>query len=487
MTAGTGPIVIASNRGPVAFVRTEDGSVVQRRGVGGLVTAVGGAVRGRNATWVAAAITAEDRARAGAGKGAFDVDLRPGATDPSSVHVRLALLDQARYDLYYNELSNRVLWFLHHDLWETPRLPTFGHGDADAWEAYREVNARFAELLAEHGDDGGAALPQDYHLSLVPAELRARRPDMPIALFWHIPFSAPDTYRVLPDEWGSALLEGMLAADVIGFQTDRWAGNFMACCREVLGARTRGRTVTVGERSTRIGVFPIGVDAGQLLEEAARPEVARAAASIEQLVGDRTMILRVDRTELSKNILRGFLAYETVLERRPDLHERVIHVAMLTPSRRGVPEYQEYMQACKARAARINERFGTASWQPLVLEIEDDFARTLAGYQRYDVLVVNPVFDGMNLVAREGPLLNEHDGVLVLSRNAGAAAELGPGSLIVNPFDPVGTARALEQAVDMAAGERRELAGRLKPLARGTPPERWLRAQLKELSRPRAS
>jgi trehalose 6-phosphate synthase len=470
------PIVVASNRGPIAFVRTEDGNLVQRRGVGGLVTAVGGALRGRDASWVAAAITPEDRARAA--DEPILLDMGGGR-----VRLRLVAVEQDRYDAYYNELSNRVLWFVHHYLWETPRAPAFGADEQNAWLAYKDVNQRFAQLIAEEASGDTVALPQDYHLSLVPALLRKERPDMPIASFWHIPFCQPDQFRVLPDAWATELLEGMLGADVIGFQTERWAGNFLACCRESLGARVRGRNVTHGGRSARVGAFPIGVNAKELEEEAAKEEVARAGQEIDRSVSDRLLILRVDRTELSKNILRGFLAYEQLLERRPDLHRRVVHLALLTPSRRNVIEYQEYMRACTARADRINERFSTPDWIPLILEIADDYPKTLAAYRRYDVLIVNPVYDGMNLVAREGPLLNERDGVLVLSRNAGAAVELAPAALLVNPFDPQGTSAALETAVDMPPAERKQRAARLRPLASGTSPERWLGAQIKEVAR----
>ncbi len=473
------PIVVASNRGPVAFARAADGTVVQRRGVGGLVTAVGGALRGREAAWVAAAITAEDREQAGRGPFVYEV----GGT---SVRVRLAALDQTLYDGYYNEFSNRILWFLHHYLWDTPRAPEPAIVETDAWSAYGTVNERFAELIADEAPESATALPQDYHLSLVPGVLRAKRPDLQIGTFWHIPFCQPDQYRVLPDEWGAALLRGMLAADAIGFQTQRWADNFTACCREVLGATVKGRHVGVGDRSARVGVYPVGVDVDLLRMQAAKPEVLDAAKRIDELIGDRTLLLRVDRTEPSKNILRGFIAYERLLERRSDLHGRVVQLALLTPSRRAIPEYAEYMRACLARAQQINERFSTPDWHPLIVDESDDFPATLAAYRRYDVLVVNPVFDGMNLVAREGPVLNERDGVLVLSRNAGAAAELNP-AFLVNPFDADGTADAIEQALDLSDGERRARAFALKGLAPGVPPAEWLGRQIKDVQRRRAT
>jgi len=473
------PIVVASNRGPVAFTRAPDGSIEQRRGVGGLVTAVAGALRGREAAWVAAAITELDREQATAGP--FTVDV--GGT---TVRVRLAALDKKRYDAYYNEFSNRILWFLHHYLWETPRAPAPGPDEGASWDAYRAVNDRFAELMADEAPEGAMALPQDYHLSLVPGVLRARRPDLRIGTFWHIPFCQPDQYRVLPDVWAADLLRGMLAADSIGFQTQRWADNFMACCGDVLGARIKGKVVSIEGRSTRVGIYPVGVDVELLRSQAEQPAVAEAAKWIDDLVDGRTLLLRVDRTELSKNILRGFIAYERLLERRPDLHGRIVHLALLTPSRRAIPEYQEYMHACRARAEQINERFSTPDWQPLIVDESDDFPAALAAYRRYDVLIVNPVFDGMNLVAREGPVLNERDGVLVLSRNAGAAAEL-TAALLVNPFDADGTTDAIERALGMSAGERHERANRLKELAPGMSPATWLSAQIKDVMRQRGT
>lgn len=473
------PIVVASNRGPVAFARADDGTIHQRRGVGGLVTAVGGALRKREAAWVAAAISEEDREQAARGPFVFDVG-------DTAVRVRLAALDEKLYDAYYNEFSNRILWFLHHYLWDTPRAPEPSSVEGEAWDAYATVNERFAELIADEAPEGATALPQDYHLSLVPGVLRAHRPDLRIGTFWHIPFCQPDQYRVLPDEWGAALLRGMLDADAIGFQTQRWADNFTSCCREVLGATVKGRNVSAGDRTARVGVYPVGVDVDLLRMQAATPEVADAAKRINELVGDRTMFLRVDRTEPSKNILRGFIAYERLLERRPDLHGRVVQLALLTPSRRAIPEYIEYMRACIARAEQINERFSTPDWQPLIVDESDDFPATLAAYRRYDVLVVNPVFDGMNLVAREGPILNERDGVLVLSRNAGAAAELDP-ALLVNPFDADGTADAMARALGLSAGERHERAVALKERAPGVPPAEWLGRQIKDVQRRRAT
>lgn len=475
-------IAVCSNRGPVTFERATDGSIVPRPGLGGLVTVLSGALRGREATWVAAPMSAGDREMAARNGGRAHLDVAG-----SKVSLRFAEVDPPDLDRYYSGFANGVLWFLHHFLWDIPGTPSFGPAEREAWEAFGRVNAVLAATLAEEAPNGAAALPQDFHLSLLPPMLREARPDLAIASFWHIPFCQPDEYGILPDAWGRSLLEGMLGADLIGFQTRRWAANFLACCREVLGARVSRRTVRHGDRTIRIGIYPVGVDPAALEEEAHRPEVSAEAESIERFADGRVLVARIDRTEPSKNILRGLSAFEMMLERRADLRGRVAHLALLIPSRREVPGYEEYLSACCDRAERINARFATVDWQPVKLEIDDNFPRTVAAYRRYDVLVVNPVFDGMNLVAREGPVLNRRGGALVLSRNAGAAAEIGSAALLVNPFDVIETAAAIERGVERALAispeDRRRDAARLRRLARGTPPGRWLDAQLRDLSR----
>lgn len=460
MTSG---LVVASNRGPIGF--DEDGTPT--RGSGGLVPSLRGALAHTKATWIAAAITPGDRLRAG-----IVADAIEGAT------VRLLDIPPEEFGPYYNRLANRVLWFVHHYLFDPPRTPVYDRADGEAWDAYRSVNRRFAEAIAEEAAEGATVLVQDYHLAVVPPMLRALRPDVAIGHFWHIPFAGPDYLRLLPDSWNRELMEGLLGADLVGLQTKRWASAFAGCARSILGASANERRVVLADRKVNIGVFPIGVNPQDLAEAAAAPEVRRARDDLKRWAGDRTLILRVDRTELSKNVLRGLAAFEEVLDRRADLRGRVVHLALLQPSRHDVPEYRAYTEECVALAGRIQDRFGP---DVLRLEISDDYPRTLAAYALYDVLVVNPVFDGMNLVAREGPVLNRRDGVLVLSRNAGAFEELGAMALGVNPFDIAETAAAIEAAIAMKAEERTQRARKLKRLARGKTPERWLETQLRAL------
>lgn len=410
---------------------------------------------------------------------------RTGIVDPEhtglpGIGVRMLDIPEKEYDPYYNRLSNRVLWFTHHYLFDPPRTPIFDSDDMAAWDAYVSVNRRFAECIADSAPPGAACFIQDYHLALVPPMLRALRSDVQIAHFWHIPFAQADYVRMLPDEWSRALADGLLGADIVGFQTGRWAESFRLGCRDTLGARIGDKWVKHGGRTTKVGVYPVGVDAKQLLAGASRPDVRKERRRLAEWARERKIILRVDRTELSKNIYRGMLAYEALLERRSDLRGRLAHLALLSPSREDVPEYIEYTEQCIEAADRINKRFGPDAVR---LEIEDSIMRALAAYSIYDVLVVNPVFDGMNLVAYEGPILNRRDGMLVLSRNAGAWNGLGAAALGINPFSVEATAGAIEEAIDAPPEERRDRAKRLRRLARSHNPARWLLAQLRDLQR----
>jgi len=246
--------------------------------------------------------------------------------------------------------------------------------------------------------------------------------------------------------------------------------------------RMRGRTVEWKGRTVRVGVYPITVDAEPMREQAGSGSVARTRERLEDWRGDRKLLLRVDRLELSKNVLRGFLAFETLLDRHPEWRGRVVFLAHLNPSRRGLEEYRVYADQCLEAAARINERYGTADWEPIRADVSDDFDQVLAAYTLYDVLLVNPIFDGMNLVAKEGPLLNANEGRLVLSRNAGAMDELGRYALAVDPLDIAGTADAIHGALSMPADERKRRARGLRRAAGRRSLDDWVQDQLTDLA-----
>ena len=468
-------IVVASNRGPVSFDRDERGELVASRGAGGLVTALAGILPGRDATWVASAMTAGDREVAGGAPA-------PDAGFPAE--MRYLVIPPERYDRYYNEVANRLLWFVHHYLWDTVRSPVFDRATTDAWEDYVAVNRSFAELLASIPGDP-PFLIQDYHLSLVPRYLRELRPDARIGHFSHTPFAGSTYLRILPAPIRDALLRGLLGADVLGFQTGQWAENFLFSARALPGARVdlaRSR-IQIDGRQVLLRVYPISVEPTHLRELARTDAVKAARRELARQQGDRALLLRVDRFELTKNIARGFLAYEAFLRDCPDWRERVTFLALLSPSRSEVAEYQAYAEECLAEAERINRAFGTRSWTPIEVSAREDYVGAVAAYGLYDALLVNPVFDGMNLVAMEGPLLNRRHGSLILSRNAGAFGRLGRYAVGVNPFDVRETADAIRDALEMPPHERTRRARGLARTVLANTPARWLGRQLDDLAR----
>jgi trehalose 6-phosphate synthase len=487
--AADGRVLIASNRGPVSFRLGDNGELSARRGGGGLVSGLSAVAGHPNALWVCAALSDADRAAArGAAGGRLGLDGTPGGSGVRMLDIPAPIFHRA-----YNSVANSTLWFVHHMLYDTPNQPHFGVGFEREWESFRTYNREFAEALAEEaGPPSGAparAVVQDYHLTLVPRMLADLRPDVRIAHFEHTPWAPPDYYRMLPADVAREVLEGVLGADHAGFLSQRWADAFLDCCAAVLGpegARVDRERQQVSHQGhvTGIGVHPLGVDAGSLISRASEPDVRARAAALAETAAGRKLIVRIDRTELSKNIVRGLAAYRELLTTHPEWHGQVVHLAFAYPSRHDLPEYREYTASVQRLAVEISEEFGTEDWNPLILQVDDDYPRSLAAYRLADVLLVNPIRDGMNLVAKEGPILSDRGCALVLSREAGAAAELGEDALLINPFDVSGTAAALHEALMMKEPERRRRAESLAQAASAMPPTRWFADQLAALGRP---
>ncbi|MEZ0075224.1 trehalose-6-phosphate synthase [Planotetraspora sp. GP83] len=470
-------VLIASNRGPVAFTLADDGALNMRRGGGGLVSGLSEVARSTDVLWVCAALSDGDRGA---------VRLSPGGRLDEAGYdtgpVRMLDIPPAIFHRAYNAVANSTLWFVNHLLYNTPMTPQFDTRFRREWASYRDYNGAFALALAEEAAHGARVMVQDYHLTLTPAMLRVERPDLRIAHFSHTPWAPPEYFSLLPDDVAAEVLSGILGADHAGFLTARWAAAFMDCCEAFLGARVdrESRTVTYEDRTTRIGVHALGVNGEELLARAAEPDVESHMTALRALVGDRRLIVRIDRTELSKNIVRGLTAYREFLAGHPEWHGRVVHLAFAYPSRHDLPEYREYTAAVQRCAKEIEDEYATEDWDPLILNVHDDYPRSLAAYRLADVLLVNPIRDGMNLVAKEGPILSRRC-ALVLSREAGAAAELGADSLLVNPYDVSGTAIALHEALTMPEEERSERCARLRRAATALPPQRWFEDQLAAL------
>ncbi|MEU9374758.1 trehalose-6-phosphate synthase [Streptomyces sp. NPDC048255] len=483
-------VLVAANRGPLSYALSDDGTLGARRGGGGLVSGLSAALAQQpEALWICAALSEADREA-----------VRRGVAEPG---VRMLDIDPTVYDDAYNGIANSVLWFTHHHLYDIPREPVFDARFRRQWESYTAYNQAFAEALAEEAADGARVLVQDYHLALVPGALRALRPDLRIAHFTHTPWASFEFMRMLPDDVRGQLVWGMLGADLLGFHAWRWSANFISGATTddatgvadgymPSGTPERGvwhRRIVPGgkngygeKRFTDVRQFPLGVDADELRALAHRPEVDEKLAQLRAEVGDRKTIVRVDRTELSKNILRGLLAYRELLTVHPEWRGRVVHLASAYPSRQDLAVYRAYTESVRELAAEINAEFGTADWQPVLVSVKDDFTRSLAAYRLADVALVNPVRDGMNLVAKEIPVVSEAGCALVLSTGAGACEELQKDALTVNPFDVTQTAEALHAALSMPADERAERTKRLAAAATALPPSAWFTAQLDALS-----
>jgi trehalose 6-phosphate synthase len=476
-------IIIASNRGPFSFERLDDGSFQTRRGAGGLVTALSALAQQHEVLWVAAALSEDDRAWA--------VEQGSEPVMVEGIRLRLLVPDPDAYEQYYNQIANPLLWFIQHQLWDTPRSPSI---DGDTWNAwhhgYQAINRQFAETICEcvaGAERPLLILPQDYHLYTVVGLLRERLGEkVQIQPFCHIPWPGPDAWRILPAAMRDSILSSLLAADRVGFQTDKDAFNFVHSCRFYLPdahAPDESHRVRYRGREVIARAYPISVDSANLNALLADPETTELREALEQQLGGARMILRSDRVEPSKNILRSLQAFRLLLERYPEHLGNVQMLTLLAPSRMEVGEYQTYLKEITAEGALINADFSDGRWEPVRIIVGSNYLRVLAAMQLYDVLMVTPLADGMNLVAKEGPVVNQHHGVLVLSEYAGAYYELGEHALTVSPFDIHSTAETLHRALHMPETERRQRAEGLRRQIRQADIRRWFENQVEDALR----
>ena len=482
-----GRLVIVSNRGPAQFELSDDGERVVQRGGGGLVTALTGLVAHRGALWIASAMTEEDAVVSREHEGhPVSVEL-----DGVDYEVLMVESDPEAYDRFYNVIANPILWFIQHYLWDLSNAPDIRQEEADAWdEGYLVVNRDIAEAVVSEieGEAAPIVMFHDYHLYTCPAIVREARPDAFLQHFVHIPWSQPDSWRILPGRMREQIYRGLLANDIIGFHTTAYCRNFLHCCRDLMELEVdyeRGAVLHSG-RETWVRAYPLAIDAERLERAAASEEVAEYERELLRRRRDH-LIIRVDRADLSKNVLRGFTAFDVFLQQHPEFRERVTFIAHLQPSRQDVPEYAEYLERIEALVAVVNHRHGTTDWMPIDLRIYENFPEAVARYKQFDLLIVNSLFDGMNLVAKEAPAVSTRDGVVMLSENTGAHEELGDCTLSVNPFDIQEQADTMYRALTMDAEERRLRATRLREIVHERDPGVWIEEQLADIRTKRGS
>jgi trehalose 6-phosphate synthase len=471
-------LLIASNRGPVEFRREPDGRFTFRRGQGGLVTALSSMAEALDTTWIASPMSGDDLAIARRQSGPLVVPM-------GDRELRLAFVPtpQDQFRRYYDGISNSLLWFVQHGLCDASEHPEFDEATWSAWEDYRAVNLAFAQEIARHARDTGKkpiVMVQDYHLFLVPLFLRRLLPEALLHHFTHIPWPGPDAWRQLPVPVREELVRSLLSCDLVGFHTRRYAQHFLQTCTDLLDL-----PVESGEsglwyqgRPVQVRAYPISVDPDELRAFAAGPMVRSHEGP--WLKGG-FHILQVARTDPSKNILRSLKALDLFLSKHPPYHGKVRFWGILPASRQGSERYRAYLDRVRATAEALNRKYRRWSWHPVELSFDNSYERAIAAMKHYDVLVVNSLADGMNLVAKEGPVVNERHGVLLLSETAGAYEELGDGAIALNPYDLVGMADALHQALTMPIAQRRRRQEILCRRIEENPIFRWVHAQLVDL------
>ena len=471
----TSPIIVF-NRAP--HDPKPDGSF--SRGSGGVITALLSLAEVTQAQWVACARIPSERALAAA---------HPSLTIPllrTQTQIHYANPSPAQYDMFYSVIANPLLWFIQHYLWDLTRAPLIDTTTHRAWsQGYVEVNRLVANRVVQIGAVSSSrplVMVHDYQLYLVPALVRAQLPGSLITHFIHIPWPTPQYWKVLPHNMRDAILRGLLGCDLVGFQSQLDARNFLLTCEmnANLHVDLKESAVLFEGRLVYARAYPISIDTAITTRLAS----SRAVAIEERKINSwrpPSLIVRIDRTDPSKNILRGFLAYEILLFMHPELKGQVQFWAFLQPSRQDVTIYRNYLLEIRRLVARINALYSTPTWLPIRLEVGESQRKALAALRNYDVLLVNPIYDGLNLVSKEGALVNTRNGVIVLSENAGAHEELSPHVLSINPFDIEATALALFSALTMPLVERQLRAEAARSVVRDNDLARWIARQIEDL------
>ena len=476
-------IILASNRGPVEYHLSDGGNIVEQRGSGGVVTALSAIAQYADTTWVASAMTDGERRAAARARGdSLKVPLMG-----DRFQLRFVCPPKSAYYKFYSVFSNPILWFIQHYMWNLPYSPNIDAEAYDAWEnGYVPVNQEFARAIVSEAIRRGPSpliMIQDYHLYLAPAYIREMLPNIVMQHFTHIPWPDPGYWHILPAPMREEICRSLCSSDIVGFQTRRDVRNFLNTCDFFLDdadVDIHSHTVTRNGHTTRVVAYPISVDVANLRELVTSEWVRNYERELRPLCGAKT-IVRVDRADPSKNILRGLEAFDILLERYPRLIGQVNMLAFLVPSRTDIKQYQRYMEDIAGLVRSINNKYGTEEWKPIRVFYENNYPQAIAGLRLYDVLLVNSLYDGMNLVAKEGPIVNERNGILILSDTVGAYEQLKDGAISISPVDIEGTVEALYKALMMPEGERKSRAIILRRTIEEEDITLWLTRQLNDL------
>ncbi len=479
-------LIVATNRGPIEYYMAQEHVLKSRRGSGGVITALIDAGKQMEMSWVAMAMTEGDRL---AIKEAQQHEGRlPSHAYGQKIHLRYVAISKAAYRKHYEQISNQLLWFLQHYMYNPNEDYATAKKIQDAWEnGYRVANQAIADAVIaeiESEQTRPVVMLHDYHLYLAPRMIREKHPTIVIQQFIHIPWPDVRCWHFLPSNIAQDLYQGLVGNDIIGFQTPRDARNFLEGAGTILDGAVvdfeEGAVWWQGHR-TQTRAYPISISVTAERKVINSAAGKRAAEKIRPFLGKQT-IMRVDRIEPTKNLVRGFQAYAQLLETHPELCGHVTFLAFLVPSRQSLPEYKRYTADVMKIINDVNQQYGTPDWQPITAFCDNDRTRALAAMQFYDVLLVNPIIDGMNLVAKEGPAVNQQHGLLVLSRTVGAFQQLGKACIPTSPIDVTETAQALYTALTLPDDERRNKSAQARRIVERQDLTLWMDEQINDIN-----
>lgn len=453
-----------------------------------MVTALTDVGNRMDVTWVAMAMTEGDRIAFKEAQKHTD-GLLPSPIRDQNMELRYVAIPKKAYRKHYEQISNRLLWFLQHYMYDPREDSVDNQKIQDAWEnGYVVANQAIADAVnaeIERQDTIPVVMLHDYHLYLAPAMIRKQHQTIAMQQFIHIPWPDVRCWHFLPSNIAQAIYTGLVGNDIIGFQSERDARNFLEGARTLLDGAVvdfeEGAIWWQGHR-TQARAYPISISVTEERSVIQSRAGKRAAAKILPLLGEQT-IMRVDRIEPTKNILKGFQAYARMLDDHPELLGKVKFLAFLVPSRQSLPEYKRYNSDVLKIIDEINLKYGSDEWQPIhAFTADNDRTRALAAMRFYDALLVNPIIDGMNLVAKEGPVVNDRNGILVLSRTAGAFQQLGKASIPTSPTDVVETSEALYKALTLPPDERRAKSTLARQIVERNDLHVWLSRQINDIN-----
>jgi len=459
-------LIVVSNRLPVVVEGGSEAEVILRESSGGLVSALKAVFRKHPGAWIG-----------WPGTSANEYRLAPWPSRPEMELIPV-FLNEREFQDFYCGFSNEIIWPLFHDLQSRCNF------DPSYWKAYVEVNQRFTQAILKHASAGDVVWVHDYHLALVGSMLHEKACELNTVYFQHIPFPSLDIFEKLP--WGRQILESMCAFKVIGFQTDRDLNNFVACVRNMAVGRVHkwADEIVIEHHlgTSSAGAYPISVDFDSFATEAGSLEVEQKLAAMREEFNGKKVVLGIDRLDYTKGIPERLRSFARALELYPELRKTVSLVQVLVPSRESIPKYQDLKTEVERLVSEINGRFSRGGWVPIhFLYRHLERPELLAYYRLADAALITPLKDGMNLISKEYCAADiDEDGVLIISRFAGAATDLGGQALCVNPNDYDQVAGQLRAALSMSSHERRNRMRNLRAHIREFNVDHWIESYLAE-------